>query len=238
MRRVLIFSMIAAACAVPCSAQTVGKLRLLVDPGGDYQFVLDHKYKMQQREVELSTGAHHFSFWAPQRQILDTTFNVMEGRTQDVVVRLPYSAEYRQYQNDIDHYRSRMWTHRLIPAIASVGGITWSVLSYININDAQDKLDQDVTNYNEGYVPSELAKLKTVTIPADYDAFRSARTRFYVSSGITAVVLLGTAWLWMKSGKRAVPTFEDKEKVLFDGLVWMPDAKGGAWYTGLTIPLR
>ncbi len=236
--RAFLLSILIGASALSCLAQTVGKLRLLVDPGGNYQFVLDHKYRMQQRELELGIGAHHFSFWAPQRQIVDTTFNVMEGRTQDVVVRLPYSAEYRQYQNDIDHYRSRMWTHRLIPAVASVGGIAWSVLSYVNFKDAHEKLDQDVADYNAVYVPSELTKLKTVTIPADKDAFSSARTSFYVSTGITTAVLLGTAWLWMKSSKRAVPTFDDKEKVKFDGLVMIHDAHGSAWCAAITIPIR
>ena len=66
-------------------AQTSGKLRLVVDPGDSYEFVLDHQFRMQKREVELLTGPHHFSFWAPERSIVDTTIT-MAGRTSGRVM--------------------------------------------------------------------------------------------------------------------------------------------------------
>ena len=51
------------------TAQSAGKLRFSIDPPTGYQFVLDHKVRMAQQEVELSAGPHHFSFWAPQRMV-------------------------------------------------------------------------------------------------------------------------------------------------------------------------
>ena len=36
------------------SAQSAGKIRLLVDPGHNFKFVVDKQFKMEQREVELS----------------------------------------------------------------------------------------------------------------------------------------------------------------------------------------
>jgi hypothetical protein len=72
-----------------------------VDPGSGYAFVLDHQYRMQQREVDLIAGPHHFTFWAPERRMIDTTINVVEGRTREITILLPYSDEYRNYERDL-----------------------------------------------------------------------------------------------------------------------------------------
>ena len=92
---------IAILLACSSAAQTVGKLRLMVDPGNNFQFVLDHKYRMQQREVELSTGPHHFSIWAPQRMVVDTTLIVLPDQSRDVFIRLPFSSEYGAYEQEL-----------------------------------------------------------------------------------------------------------------------------------------
>ena len=60
--RFFMCAVIAVLAVTSVLAQSAGKLRLMIDPGAGYQFVLDKKYRMQQREVELSTGPHHFTF--------------------------------------------------------------------------------------------------------------------------------------------------------------------------------
>jgi hypothetical protein len=98
-------------------AQTSGKLRLFVDPGNTFEFVLDHQFRMQQRELELVEGPHHFTFWAPERQMVDTTIHVRANMTQDVSLRLPLSDEYRAYLNEYQRYRNRQLLSRLVPAV-------------------------------------------------------------------------------------------------------------------------
>src|SRR5689334_1490100 len=92
-------------------AQTTGKLRLLIDPGSNYHFVLDHQYRMQQREVELSPGPHHFSFWAPERKVTDTTVTVEAGRSKDFILRLSYSPDYVAYQRELGAYKKERRNH-------------------------------------------------------------------------------------------------------------------------------
>ena len=47
-----------------------------------------------------------------------------------------------------------------------------------------------------------------------------------------------TTWSIIRASKKPAPVFEDKEKVRFDGLVWVPGRQGGSLALGLTVPIR
>ncbi len=220
-------------------AQTVGKLRLMVDPGNNFEFVLDHKYRMQQREVELSSGPHHFSFWAPERVVLDTTLNVVEGQQREVFVRLPYSEEYRAYQEELRVLKKRMWLEVALPSVLTVGAGILTLSTYKGYKDAHNQLEADQEAYRTGADPDRLADLKGESIPRHKDEFKDKRGVFYLSAGVFTAVAAGSAWMILRYNKRADPRFIDREKVEFDGLVWVPGTNGtGLWLAGLHINLR
>ncbi len=216
------------------TAQSAGKLRLLVDPGGDFQFVLDSKYRMQQREVELSPGPHTFTFWAPERSMKDTTLNVEPGRTKDVLLRLPYSAEYEQWQGEMERYRNDRKLRRLLPAVLTAGSFVYTAVKWSAFKQAHDQLNEDLVAYEEGYSPQAINILKDRTIPQHKDEFQNARSNFYLAAGLSTVLTATTVYLFHRSASREVPVFQDREKVRFDGLVWVPGVEGGEWLGGLT----
>lgn len=226
-----------AFVAVPVAAQT-GKLRLVVDPGGSYAFIVDHQQRMQQREVELSAGSHHLTFWAPERRIVDTTVTVETDRTHDLVIRLPYSAEFLAYQRDLKRYRSRMKTSRMYPTILTAGSAVWTVLNFVKYKDAQNVLQDNLDLYNVSVTPGTINVLKDTTIPANRETFDQAERRFRTAAGVTLLAAGVTTFLYMKSARHPVPVFQDAEKVRFDGLVWLPGEDGGQWMAGLTIKLN
>lgn len=216
------------------SAQSVGKLRLLVDPGGDFQFVVDGRYRMQQREVELSPGPHAFTFWAPQRSMKDTTLNVEAGRTKDVILRLSYSPEYIQWQGEMERYRNDRKLRRLVPVVLTAGSLVYTAVKWSAYKKAHDQLNDDLMAYEEGYSPQAINILKDRTIPQHKDEFKNARANFHLAAGMSTLLTAATVYLFHRSAAREVPVFQDREKVRFDGLVWMPGAKGGEWLGGLT----
>lgn len=223
-----------AFAGVSAQAQSVGKLRLLVDPGGDFQFVVDGKYRMQQREVELSPGPHRFTFWAPERSMKDTTLNVEPGRTKDVLLRLSYSPEYDQWRGEMERYRNDRKLRRLLPTVITAGSLVYTVLKWSAYKHAHDQLNDDLVAYDEGYSPQAINILKDRTIPQHKDEFRNARSNFYLAAGLSTALAGATVYLFHRSASREVPVFQDREKVRFDGLVWMPGAEGGEWLGGLT----
>lgn len=221
------------------SAQTVGKLRLMVDPGNNFEFVLDHKYRMQQREVELSTGQHHFSFWAPERVVLDTNLNVLENQLREVFVRLPFSAEYRAYQEELRVLKKRMWLEVALPSALTVGAGILAFSTFKQYQDAHDRLSADEDAYRTGADPAQLTGLKEDVIPRHKDEFKDKRGIFFVTAGTFAAVAAGSAWMIVRYNKRSNPRFFDREKVKFDGLVWVPSREiGGMWFAGLHLNIR
>ena len=207
---------------------------MLIDPGDSYEFIVDHQFRMQQREVELLSGPHHFSFWAPQRMIVDTTLTVEGGRTKSVVLHLPYSKEYLVYQRDQQHYQRTMRKYRMIPVLVTAGAAIYTVLSYGKAKKAHDQLDEDRVAYDENRSPYRIGVLKARTIPEHKDDFKKANTRFIAAAGVTALFAGATVYLYRISGKIPGPQYIDNEKLRFDGLSWMPDEHGGTWSGGIT----
>ncbi len=149
-------------------AQVAGKVRLLVDPGHTFQFVVDRQFKMEQREVELSEGLHHFSVWAPERMVVDTPVYVVADHTTDLVVRLPYSPEYAQYRKELSRYNA-VRRSRVISTGALAGGLVWAGFSYSKYASAKNQLDADREAYMTLSTPGELSILKESKYRQDFE---------------------------------------------------------------------
>ncbi len=227
----------AALVALSVQGQETGKVRLMVDPGAGFQFVLDHKYRLSQRDVELPIGPHHFSFWAPTRKVVDTTITMEPGRMKDFFLRLPYSTDYVAYNKEFTAWRSSRNIQRRVGVVATLGTGVWSIVQYNKWKKAGDQLDVDEALYSTSSVTPELVKLKETDIPQHKQDFKKARNGFYIASGLTAVLAAGTIWTYVRTGKIAPPTYQDSEKVRFDGLVWIAGPDGGQWCSSISIPL-
>ena len=218
------------------SAQKTGTLRMVIDPATGFEFVVDHKYRMQQREVKLGEGLHHFSLWAPERRVVDTSVFVIADRTSDLIMRLPFSTEYQQYRNDLGRYENGKLMRKLSPLVL-VGGLVWTGLSVGSYGKSRDQLDADRTAYDASVDPGAINRLK-IDIDQHNADFHKARTSLYAGTALS-VVGAGVIWyVWHKTKQDGKPAFEDKEKVIFEGLSWMPGQNGGAWCAGVTIPLQ
>lgn len=225
---------------LPCEtdAQSAGKLRFIVDPGGDFSFVLDHQFRLQQREIDLATGPHSFTFWAPERKMIDTTITVEAGPIKEVLIRLPYSDEYRGYLTAMRDMRNKAWVEVALPSAVTLAAATFAVISYGKCKDAADRLDADEDLYKTSGDPGAIATLKYVTIPNHRNDLKDRRATFYIASGFFAVAAAGTAWLITRNARRPLPKFNDAQKVKFDGLVWVPSERGGMFMAGLHLDLR
>ncbi|MBK8338785.1 MAG: hypothetical protein IPK99_01640 [Flavobacteriales bacterium] len=236
------FGIWASACLLACPAaraQTTGKLRLLVDPGHDFAFVLDGKHRMQSRELDLLEGNHQLQIWAPQRIIVDTTIYVRGGSTRELFIRLPYSPEYVAHEQNVRKFRERMWLQKALPTAVTVGAGAWTLAAYLKYAKAGKQLDTDEELYQTSADPSEIAELKYQNIPEHQDDFKKANTMLIISGSVFALAAAGTIWSYLRAGNTPAPTFEDKERVRFDGLVWVPSPDGsGTWLAGITLPLR
>lgn len=225
--------------AAPAIAQTTGQLRLVVDPGHDFQVVLDGTHRLQERVLELSEGNHRLQLWAPTRRIVDTTVYVRAGSSRELMVRLPFSPEFLDHQQEVKRFRERLWLNKALPTVATVGTAAWTTVSYLNYRKAGRQLQEDKDLYSTSADPGEIAELKDERLPAHQDDFRRSKVMLGVSTGVFAVAAAWTIWSYRRADRTPLPVFDDKEKVRFDGLVWLPGPDGGGvWAAGLTIPLR
>ncbi|MGV3637435.1 MAG: hypothetical protein ACO1NQ_07280, partial [Flavobacteriales bacterium] len=85
--------------------------------------------------------------------------------------------------------------------------------------------------------PGSIRTLKEETSPAHNKELRNARVGLYAALGTTALSGALTYYMFKRSAGWVRPTLEDKQKVIFDGLVWWPGERGGTLHVGLSIPL-
>lgn len=219
------------------SAQSTGTVRLLVDPGHNFQFVVDGKHRLEQREVTLSEGLHTLSIWAPERMVVDTPVFVVGGRMADLVVRLPYSSAFLDHKRELGRFEARRTTVRAVPAVITGGLAVWAGIAFGKYASAHKQLEEDLGLYENNVQPLSIAELKDVTIPRHREEFRKARSTFHVATGLTLLGAAATWYVFHRTGKWDKPVFNDPEKVRFEGLTWMPSPGGGHWATAITIPL-
>ncbi len=218
--------------------QSSGQLKFTFEPDKGMEYVLDGKYRMSEHETTLIEGAHRFTFWAPERSMLDTTINVLPDVSTEVFVRLRYTQDFVDHRKAAQRYeRNKRWATYLPPVIV-VGAATWAATSLVNLSKADQDLSDLAASYSTSSDPAGIQRLKYDEIPAAKTDLSSARTQAYVASGVFVVSLAGTLWLRHRMANSTAPVFEDKEKVRFDGLVWIPGASGGTWAGGVSIPLR
>ncbi|HMC97092.1 MAG TPA: hypothetical protein VKG92_05550 [Flavobacteriales bacterium] len=238
---VLLFVFIGAHAHMGTCAfgQSTGKLRLNVQPIGSTEYVVDGKYRMRDQEITLEQGRHRFIFWAPERRMLDTTLTVIPDRTTEISLQLRYSQEFIDHRQATERYTLMNRWGRIAPPIITAGFGAWAVASYFNYKEANDELVDLGDTYSTSTDPGYIRSLKGERIPNAKDEFEKARTQFYVSSGLFVASLGATLYLRHRFATTKAPVFEDKEKLRFDGLVWMPTPNGGGtWATTVSLPIR
>lgn len=219
-------------------AQSSGQLRFRFEPPQGVSYVLDGKYRMTDREVTLMEGAHRFTFWAPERRMLDTTFFVIAGRLQEFTVQLRYAPEYIAHRDELVRYERMQKWGRTAPLVVVAGTGAFAAISYLRYRARYDDLQDLREEYRTSSDPEGIRKLKAELIPEAKDDFARARTQAMVSGGVFAASLGAAAYLRHRIARSERPVFEDKERIRFEGLVHTPSPRGGTWTAGLSIPLR
>ncbi len=219
-------------------AQTTGRLLLDLSPAGNTSYVLDGKYRMTDRQLDLMEGPHRFVFWAPERRMLDTTITVLGGRSLEVSIALRYSEEYLTWRKRNERGRvERAWA-RYAPPIAMLAGAGWAIASYVEQEQAYDDLSALESEYAASLDPGRIADIKADAIPDAKDALDRARTGLVVSGGVFALATAATIYFRLRSRDRVPEPFEDKERLRFEGLVWSPSPHGTVWGASLSMPLH
>jgi len=219
-------------------AQSTGQLRFRFEPDRGMQFVLDGKYKLADREITLGEGAHRFTFWAPERLMLDTTLFVEGDKTREVFIRLRYSQDYVDHRRAEERFVKQERWGRYLPPVVTGGAAAWATVSFLNYGKASRELDDLAASYRTSADPGGIQRLKYEEIPAAKSDLRSARTQAYVATGVFAASAAATLIIRKRLAQRKAPVFEDKERIRFEGLAHHGTGAGGVWSATFSLPLR
>lgn len=237
--RSLMFACALCQCVVGgLRAQVTGTIRFDLSPAGTTRYVVDGRYRMSERQVDLLEGPHRFVFWAPERRMLDTTINVAGGRVIDVPVTLRYSEEFITWRKRNERGRvERAWARYAPPALM-VGAAAWAVASHVKHEQAYRQLEALASEYATSVDPGRISDIKAEALPEAKNTLRATGTGMVLAGGVFALATAATIHFRIRSRDRAVEPFEDKERLRFEGLVWSPMPDGALWGASISMPLH
>lgn len=222
---------------VAVNAQLTGRVLLDLSPAGSTSYVLDGKYRMTDRQLDLMEGPHRFVFWAPERRMLDTTINVLAGKQLDVRIELRYSDEYVAWRKGAERASLRNAWLRYAPPVCMAGSAALVLHSFIRHEQAYKELNALEGEYRSSVDPGRIADIKGDDLPAVKDALQRTRNGLIVSGSILTLSTAATLYLRSVARNRTTVPFEDKERVRFEGLVHAPLPQGSVWSASFSIPL-
>lgn len=226
-------------------AQSSGQLRFRFEPAQGVSYVLDGKYRMAEVELTLLEGAHRFTFWAPERRMLDTTLTVLPNRLVEVPVTLRYTQAFVDHRRAVERHRRQTLWSRWAPPVVTAGAAAWAAVAWSRFVQADKELDDLGDSYRTLSDPRGIERLKTERIPAAKDDFARARTRAYTATGVFVLSAAATWYLNRTVARRPAPQYIDEERIRFEGLVCVPPtprpwpaAPAAPWSIGASFTLR
>lgn len=199
-----------------------GKIKFVVIPTDQYYFILDGKTRYNTNVLELTEGRHIFSFWAPERQIVDTAFTVVRDTLSVYYLTLPFSADYIKYRDEMELQEQQMRWMRLPLPIFAAGNLIYTGSRLIKMHGAHKDLKGYDALYPVTTEPAVIRDSKNKMLDLKNDLARYKRQN-YISAGTLAVTAGLSYFLIKKSFRLKQPVFDDKTKVIFDGLTWIGD---------------
>ncbi|MEZ4756516.1 MAG: hypothetical protein R2817_06800 [Flavobacteriales bacterium] len=218
-------------------AQSTGRILFDLSPAGTTSYVLDGKYRMSDRQLELMEGPHRFVFWAPERRMLDTTIVVLGGGQVDVRIELRYSEEYIAWRRSAERANVRNAWLRYAPPVIMAGSAVMVVLSVMKHEQAFKDLNALTGEYRSSVDPARITAIKREELPDAKSTLAKTRTGLIASGSVFALSTAATFYLRHRARADATAPFEDKERVRFEGLVYAPLPQGAVWGASLSIPL-
>lgn len=234
-------ALVVAGCLVTpvVDAQEKVEVKFQVFPMQGVMLRMDDQAPVQGvSAVSVEPGAHRFRFWAPGFTVWDTALVVAQGSSVLLRKVLKHSPEHVAYQGAQRRLSRQKTAWRGLPLLTA--GITGylSLKAKKNHDHAYDDLLALRDTYQASNSATAIGVIKQESLPgarAEVDRTRRALT---INLALFGVALGTTAYGFIRAGKLERPTYEDKDRVRFEGIGWIPDAAGGTWATGLIILIR
>lgn len=234
--RLAIVVAVMAACS-SVMAQGKGSIRLNVVPLEGREVILDGKERSKSSALDLPAGMHRFVFYAPYRSLVDTTVMVLPDTTVMLRLVMPISAEYRAYRSAKQAVAWKKLLWRGVPLICTGVGVVLTNTALAKNNEAYDALVEAEATYPHLRSAADIEYLKDHHLPELQQDLDDSQRDVVIGAAVTGLGLAATVYGFIRAARMELPTYEDTEKVRFDGMAYIPGPAGGV-YASFTLPIR
>src|SRR5690606_21069114 len=181
---------------------------------------------------------HRFVFWAPNHSLLDTLLHVKAGPSMELRKVLKPTPEYLAHRRVHNRVFLKKSAWRGVPLLLTLG----CGLKVWGDHRAHDQAWDDLRVLQARYAvfasPQQIQRTKQIDLPAAQAQLDQTRQDLQVSLALCGVGVLASVYGFMRAGKLEYPTYEDRERIRFEGLAWLPMHEGGMYVAGMSMPIR
>lgn len=217
-----------------------GEVQLIVHPMERVEYLLDGKErrKATSQWLRLDTGTHHLVFWAPVRQMWDTTLHIANGDRILLRKNLALTDEYVAHRKQVGRMGRNKFLLKVVPVVGVLVAGNATLKARTRHDEAYAELKQLEASYATLTDRPALAYLKNVNLPQAGQRVDDTRRDMLVLGATTGVAILATVYGFWKASKLVRPVHEDKERLRFEGLSWSPPIHHTPGTIGASFVLR
>lgn len=162
-----------------------GFVRFLVDvDNGYFEIVIDDTIYKKIYKSELAVGHHKAKVWSPGYVTNLVEFDIEEGKTVDVYVKMAISNERQEYEREYRDYRMKFHKSLTVPLSATLATAVVSTSFMISAYTLRKKIYNDIDLYFSAPTYSEVQLYKQ-NIAENNRKYNRQRIIFYSGLGLT-----------------------------------------------------
>lgn len=213
-----------------------GTVRFSINPGHNFEVKIDGDTIVTARTLELTTGRHELSIWAPTYDVLDTAVTIKAGVEKSIIFELERSSEWLEWDQDYRESRKRRIPLTTISTSVGVAGIVFGGWKYNQYRQSHLTNLDLVEQYENEVTPNKLIEIKQ-ELDDNLVVTKKRQNGALIGTAVGITGLLGMVYFNKKIDVHELPEWEDKQGIKFHDLsyLYFPDHTGGLHGFSLTM---
>lgn len=189
----------------------MGEIRFLVEvDNGYFEIEINDTMLLKRYKDSLPAGNYTARIWSPGYEVNELEFSVYAGKMVEKRVPMTRTADFLSYKADYKAYRMQFHKQLTAPVSFSLASSIVTGVFMINAYTTKNAIFSDIDLYGKSPVTSEIDVIKQ-RVADNTKKYNRQRTGFYISSGITALLVGATTWSYINFKRNYTEPTYNKE---------------------------
>ncbi|WP_157454104.1 hypothetical protein [Crocinitomix catalasitica] len=160
---------------------------------GYYEILINDTLLLKKHKDSLPTGSYKAKIWSSGYDVKEIKFDIQTNETTLNAITLVRSNDYKRYESDYKIYRMKFHKEFTLPITLSLAGSLTTAGIMLKTYGLQKSIRTNIEKYHASFSISEVEEIKA-DINDLSQRYNRNRVAYYISGGITTVLVAGTIY--------------------------------------------